>query len=63
MIEIEQKPIFYVVLTDHDRWAVEAEWPDGTLERVDTFKEHWSATDWIADQSDTWVKVRRIFSE
>jgi hypothetical protein len=40
MVEITQKLIFYVVLIDRDRWAVEVEWPDGTLERVDTFGGH-----------------------
>jgi hypothetical protein len=63
MAEITQKPIFYVVLTDRDRWAVEVEWPDGTLEQVHTFAEHSLATYWVATQSDAWLEVRRIFSE
>ena len=63
MVEIAQQPIFYVVLTDHDQWAVEVEWPDGTLERVDTFGEHSVAARWVATQSDAWLEVRRIFSE
>jgi hypothetical protein len=63
MVEIAQKIIFYVVLTDRDRWAVEVEWPDGTLERVDTFGEHSLATYWVATQSQAWLEVRRIFGE
>lgn len=54
------KPIFYVVLSDLDQWAVEAEWPDGTLERVDTFKEHSAAASWIATQSEPWWVDRWI---
>jgi hypothetical protein len=63
MVEDAQKPFFYVVLTDRDRWAVEAEWPDGMLERVDTFQEHSSAASWIATQSDAWWVDRRIDRE
>jgi hypothetical protein len=48
------------VLTDLGQWAVEAEWPDGTLERVDTFKEHSSAASWIATQSEPWWVDRWI---
>ena len=32
------KPIFCVVLSDGDNWSVKAEWPDGTIEPVDTFE-------------------------
>ena len=28
---LRPKPILYVALCDRDQWAVEAEWPDGTL--------------------------------
>jgi hypothetical protein len=55
-----RKPIFYVVLSDLDQWAVEAEWPDGTLERVDSFKEHSAAASWIATQSEPWWVDRWI---
>ena len=58
-----QRPSFYVVLTDHDRWAVEVAWSDGTLEQVDTFREHSVAARWVATQSDAWLEVRRIFDE
>jgi hypothetical protein len=57
------KTIFYVVLSDHDRWAVEVEWPDGTLERVLTFEDHVSASNWVSTQSELWLKVRKIFMD
>jgi hypothetical protein len=58
-----KKPIFHVILGDRDQWVVEVEWPDGTLERVNSFKDHGSAANWVTTQSETWVGVRRIFSE
>jgi hypothetical protein len=33
-------PLFHVSLGDRDEWVVEAEWPDGTIERVGAFKNH-----------------------
>jgi hypothetical protein len=60
MVNEAPKPVFYVVLSDLDQWAVEAEWPDGTLERVDTFKEHSAAASWIATQSEPWWVDRWI---
>ena len=36
---LRPKPILYVALCDRDQWAVEAEWPDGTLERINTFND------------------------
>jgi hypothetical protein len=60
MTKCTQKPILHVILSDLDQWAVEAEWPDGTLERVNTFNDHSSATDWISTQSDAWLEVRNI---
>jgi len=38
-----ESPIFHVTLTDHDVWAVEVEWADGKMERVQTFKTYGSA--------------------
>ena len=60
---LRPKPILYVALCDRDQWAVEAEWPDGTLERINTFNDHSSATDWIATQSDVWLKERHTPNE
>ena len=58
-----EKPVFHVILTDRDEWAVEVEWPDGTLERINTFKAHILATTWVANQSDVWLKVRNILRD
>jgi hypothetical protein len=55
-----EKPLFHVILSDRDEWAVEAEWPDGTLERVNTFKDYLAATDWVATQSEAWLQAQRI---
>lgn len=37
-ISMVRKPTFCIVLGDADNWSVEAEWPDGTIERVISFK-------------------------
>ena len=63
MTKCTQKPILHVVLIDRDQWAVEAEWPDGTLERINTFNDPSSATDWISTQSEAWFEVRNFISE
>ena len=55
-----EKPFFHVTLSDRDEWAVEAEWSDSALERVNTFRDHSAATDWIANQSEAWLAVRRV---
>jgi hypothetical protein len=47
-----RKAILHVVVTDGDQWEVEAEWPDGTLERINTFNDPSSATDWISTRSE-----------
>ena len=57
-LTIAAKPIFCIVLADDDRWAVEAEWPDGTIERVDTFETYFDAMNWITTRSDEWVRGR-----
>jgi hypothetical protein len=49
------KPLFHVSLSDRDEWVIEAEWPDGTLERVTTFKNHSAAARWIATASEAWL--------
>jgi pterin-4a-carbinolamine dehydratase len=53
-----EKPIFHVSLVDHDDWVVEAEWSDGTLERLITFKNYSAATDWIGTVSKAWLHER-----
>jgi hypothetical protein len=55
-----EKPTFHIILDDRDRWAVEAEWYDGTLQRVHTFEDHATATCWVAEQSESWFQIQRI---
>jgi hypothetical protein len=43
-----------------DQWEVEAEWPDGTLERIIIFNAPSSATDWISTRSEAWLEVRNF---
>ena len=52
-----RKPIF-CVLTDGEHWLVEAEWPDGTIEEVDSFKAHFEAMHWVNTQSKAWLESR-----
>jgi len=60
MAKNSEKPFFHIILGDRDEWVVEAEWWDSTLERVSTFVDHSAAVDWIANQSESWLAVRRI---
>ena len=54
-----RKPIFCAVVNDgNDGWSVEAEWPDGTIEQVSTFKAHSDAANWITNQSQAWLDSR-----
>jgi hypothetical protein len=53
-----QQPLFCVVLSDSDRWRVEAEWPDGTIEQVDNFKSHFEAVNWINTEAEAWLRHR-----
>jgi hypothetical protein len=56
-VKIMRKPIFFVVRDAAD-WSVEAEWPDGTIERVKTFKAELAALDWLSWQSHAWLEWR-----
>jgi hypothetical protein len=51
-------PIFCVVLKDGDRWQVEAEWPDGTVELVSTFGAGLDALEWVKKRSAEWTAER-----
>jgi len=53
------KPVFCVVLCDGEKWSVEAEWPDGTIEHVETFEGHSDAVNWISTRSEAWLEERR----
>jgi hypothetical protein len=59
MTKLAENPLFHVSLGDRDEWVVEAEWPDGTLERVSTFKNHSAAAHWIATASESWLYLSK----
>ena len=48
-----------MILTDRDEWAVEVEWDDGTLERINNFKAHFLAADWVRNRSEVWLQERK----
>jgi hypothetical protein len=55
------KPIFKpreLKKLEASEWAVEAEWPDGTLERIGSFKSDADASDWITNKSKGWLEKR-----
>jgi hypothetical protein len=62
MATIAEKPIFCVVLSNGEHWAVEAEWPDGTIEHIDTFKAHFEALNWVNNQSEVWLQTQKPIS-
>jgi hypothetical protein len=53
-----QGPLFQLVLSDGQQWSVEAEWPDGTLEKIGTFRHHSEAVNWLSTQSEFWLRDR-----
>ena len=53
-----RKPFFCVVLGDGERWSVEAEWSDGTIEQIDTFRRHFEAVNWVNNRSEAWLQER-----
>jgi hypothetical protein len=42
-------------IRDGERCVVEAEWPDGTIEKIEAFQHEFEAADWIASQSPGWL--------
>jgi hypothetical protein len=54
------KPLFCIVLGDGDLWSVEAEWPDGTIEQVKTFKRYSDAAEWVNVRSAAWLDSRLV---
>jgi hypothetical protein len=46
------------VLRVNREWTIEAEWPDGTIEIVETFADYFEALRWLSTQSTTWIEQR-----
>jgi hypothetical protein len=55
---LAQKPLFTAVLPDGGEWLIEAEWPDGSIEHVCTFKAHADAAKWLKARSEAWLQER-----
>jgi hypothetical protein len=55
---IVKTPLFCVVLRDGDEWFIEAEWRDGSIEHVRTFKAHSDAVNWVKTRSEAWLHDR-----
>jgi hypothetical protein len=53
-----RKPIFCVVLSNGVQWRVQVEWPDGTIEQIDTFSAYFEALNWLNTQSVAWLQQR-----
>jgi hypothetical protein len=51
-----QRPFVYVVLGDGDQWVIEAEWPDGSVESIRTFRAYAEAVSWVKTHSATWMR-------
>jgi hypothetical protein len=52
------KPIFCAVLGDGQRWTVEVEWSDGTIEQIEEFQHQSDATDWLTNHSEEGLRDR-----
>jgi hypothetical protein len=35
------------------------EWPDGTIEQINTFKAHFEALNWVNNLSEAWLQERK----
>jgi hypothetical protein len=55
--DMPNKPILFVV-KGNGNWTIQAEWPDGTVEEIKTFKRELQALDWLTWQSQTWLAWR-----
>jgi hypothetical protein len=58
MPSVRPTPVFYIVQSGDDRWCVETEWPDGTIECIDTFKTYLEAVNWVTALSHEWLRER-----
>jgi len=58
MLINDTKPIFVVVLRETERWTVEVEWPDGTIEEAVSAKSASAARNWINQSSRVWIEHR-----
>jgi hypothetical protein len=52
------EPFFCVVLRGAGEWAIEAEWPDSSIELIDTFSDYFEALNWVSNQAAAWIEQR-----
>ena len=53
-----RNPIFCVVLKDGEQWQIEAEWPDGTIEKIHECKAYFDVLNWVKTRSNEWIAER-----
>lgn len=53
------EPFFCIVLRDGAKWAVQAEWPDGSIELVEMFSDYFCALNWVTNKAAAWLDERR----
>ena len=41
-----------------DEWYIHVEWPDGRFEPIQHFQSESEAQNWIAENSERWLRVR-----
>jgi hypothetical protein len=50
---------FFGVGLQCGNWAFEAEWPDGSIELIDTFSDYFEALNWVSNQAAAWIIGRK----
>ena len=54
------EPFFCVALRRGDgKWIIEAKWPDGLAEIVETFDNYFEALRWLSAKSSAWAEKQQ----
>jgi hypothetical protein len=53
-----RRPFFCIVLRGDRAWTIDAEWPDGTIEEIETFDGRLDAVKWLCNQTEEWLRER-----
>jgi hypothetical protein len=53
-----RKPFFCIVLSGDRKWTIDAEWPDGTIEQIESFDGRIDAVQWLRTRTDEWLRER-----
>lgn len=54
----EEGPFFCITLREGGKWAVEAEWPDGSIDLAAEFSDYFEATNWVTNKGAAWIEQR-----